>query len=90
MTLPPIYTLAEAAERLRMSKNALARIARRTGHCAETGRNLLFSETDLDAIWEAIRVAPGASVQGSVLGISEAELHKRAQAFLAGPPKRRL
>lgn len=55
-TLPTIYTLAEAAERLRMNKNALSRLARRTGHCSQAGRNLLFSEEDLLALWEEMRV----------------------------------
>ncbi|ODT69046.1 MAG: hypothetical protein ABS75_18520 [Pelagibacterium sp. SCN 63-23] len=59
-TLPKIYTLGEAAERLRLNKNALARLARRTGHCAEAGRNLLFSEADLLALWDEMRVEPKA------------------------------
>ena len=57
--LEKIYTLAEASERLRLNKNALARLARRTGHCAEAGRKLLFSETDLSALWQEMRVPKG-------------------------------
>lgn len=55
-SLEKIYTLAEASERLRLNKNALARIVRRTGHCSVAGRTVLFSEGDLKAIWDAIRV----------------------------------
>ena len=78
-----IYTLAEAAERFRMTKNALARLARRTGRCSQVGRDLLFSEADLAAIWESMRVAP-TKAQEAVLGRPEAEMHKRANAFLGG------
>ncbi|WMT90963.1 hypothetical protein [Pelagibacterium sp. H642] len=60
--LEKIYTLAEASERLRLNKNALARIARRTGHCSVTGRTVLFSESDLIAIWKGIRVEPTRKV----------------------------
>ncbi|WP_390888803.1 helix-turn-helix domain-containing protein [Devosia neptuniae] len=83
MTLDPIYTLAEAAERFRMTKNAVARLARRTGRCSQVGRHLLFSEADLAAIWESMRVAP-TKAQETVLGRAEAEMRKRAASFLGG------
>ncbi|MDF2810525.1 MAG: hypothetical protein K0S56_1556 [Microvirga sp.] len=51
-----IYTLHEAAERLRTTPRMLARIARRYGRCAEIGRSLRFSEADIAALWQAIRV----------------------------------
>lgn len=51
-----IYTLQEAAERLRTTPRALARIARGYGRCAEIGRSLRFCEADIAALWEAIRV----------------------------------
>ncbi|MDF2621312.1 MAG: hypothetical protein K0S00_3971 [Xanthobacteraceae bacterium] len=51
-----IYTLHEAAERLRTTPRVLARIARRYGRCAEIGRSLRFSEADIAALWQAIRV----------------------------------
>ncbi|SDH07787.1 hypothetical protein [Pelagibacterium luteolum] len=58
--LDKIYSLAEAAERLRLNKNALARLGRRTGNCSVTGRTVLFSEADLLAIWQEMR-APRSS-----------------------------
>jgi hypothetical protein len=65
MTLGQIYTLAEAAERLRTTGNALARLARRTGHCSQIGRDLRFSEADMEALWQELRVPAkaGRSVQ---------------------------
>ncbi len=57
MTLPQIYTLHEAAERLRMKPNALGRLARRKGLCAINGRDLFFSDRDLIDIAKIMRVA---------------------------------
>lgn len=84
MTLDTIYTLAEAAERFRMTKNALARLARRTGRCSQVGRDLLFSEADLAAIWESMRLVPTKAAQEVALGRTETATHKRAKAFLGG------
>lgn len=64
--LDKIYSLAEASERLRLNKNALARLGRRTGHCSVTGRTVLFSESDLLALWQEMRVAPTRRVERSV------------------------
>ena len=50
-----IYTLDEAASYLRTNKNALARVARRTGFCSRFGRTVLFSDSDLLAIWDETR-----------------------------------
>ncbi len=57
MTLPTIYTLHEAAEKLRIKPNALGRLARRQGLCAAHSRDLLFSGQDLNDIAEIMRVA---------------------------------
>lgn len=91
MTLPPtIYTLGEAAERLRMSRHALAKVARRTGHCSQAGRALLFSEADLAAIWLAMRVQPAEKGQeGPSLAVASIGLEERARALLARPSRRR-
>ena len=53
-----IYTLAEAANWLRLHPRSVTRIARREGLCARQGRDYLFSEADLTGIWEAMRVVP--------------------------------
>ncbi len=56
--LDQVYTADEAAERLRISKRAVIKIARMSGHCARVGRDYLFSEADLLAIWQDIREPP--------------------------------
>ncbi|MBY3386438.1 hypothetical protein [Rhizobium laguerreae] len=50
-----IYTADEAAERLRLTNRALIKIAREYGYCSRSGRDYLFSEADLLAIWQALR-----------------------------------
>ncbi|MCJ8051692.1 hypothetical protein GB928_004120 [Shinella curvata] len=53
--LDTIYTADEAAARLRLSNRALIKIARKYGCCSRFGRDYLFSEADLLAIWEVLR-----------------------------------
>lgn len=77
---PAIHTLEEAAARLRISKNALARLARRTENCSSIGRALLFSEADMAALWEAMRV-PASS--GRQVIPRERHMEERAKAFLS-------
>lgn len=57
-TLDRVYTADEAAERLRLHKRGLIKIARRSGHCSRDGRRYLFSEADLLAIWQDLREPP--------------------------------
>ncbi|MBS7546281.1 helix-turn-helix domain-containing protein [Ancylobacter oerskovii] len=54
--LGTIYTLEEAADRLRTTPRMVARLARRYGRCARIGREYRFSEGDLAALWDAIRL----------------------------------
>jgi len=85
--LDKIFTLAEAAERLRLNRNALARLARRTGHCAQAGRTLLFSESDLVAIWEEMRV-PAKPVKSEPSPYTSLlSPQKRSALFLMFRPK---
>ena len=83
MNLPTIYTLHEAAERMRLTPNALARLSRRTGHCSAVGRTLLFSEADLVALWESMRVVAKVPRNHQHAGYSEKVISEKAQAFLA-------
>ncbi|EZQ16788.1 helix-turn-helix domain-containing protein [Aquamicrobium defluvii] len=53
--LDSIYSADEAAERLRITKRALIKLARHNGHCSRSGRTYLFSEADLLAIWQDMR-----------------------------------
>lgn len=66
MTLDRIYKADEAAERLRITKRALIKLARKHGSCSRVGREYLFSESDLLAIWQAIREpATGSPFRGN-------------------------
>ncbi|MGO6684199.1 hypothetical protein [Rhizobium leguminosarum] len=53
--LDTIYTADEAAERLRLTNRAIIKIAREYGFCSRSGRDYLFSEQDLLALWEVMR-----------------------------------
>ncbi|WLR98658.1 hypothetical protein [Shinella sumterensis] len=53
--LDQIYTADEAAARLRLTNRALIKIAKKHGCCSRFGRDYLFSEADLFAIWEVLR-----------------------------------
>lgn len=53
--LDKIHTTDEAAERLRLSRRQLIKIARRYGLCSRVGQQYLFSETDLLGIWGVLR-----------------------------------
>ena len=83
---PIIYTLAEAAQKLRLNKNALARLARRTGHCSQAGRTLLFSEDDLLALWEEMRVRPDDRRVHTSPAFLSRDTRERALAFLVTRP----
>jgi hypothetical protein len=61
--LETIYTLVEAAEKMRLKPRALAAFARERGFCAVHGRTVLFSESDLVAIWEAMRCEPSPDTE---------------------------
>src|SRR5690606_11479829 len=90
-----IYTLGEAADYLRMTKNALARVARRSGHCSIAGRDLLFSESDLLANWDEIRWRSQNSNAGRngtsaapLLSGNEASQYTRALALVTKPKRK--
>jgi hypothetical protein len=88
--LGEIYTLAEAAEYLRTTKSAVARIARRTGHCSMFGSRVMrFSESDLLALWDACRVTTTMQRKRLPAGLSEEETHRRALELLAKPKRSR-
>ncbi len=53
--LDKIYTADEAADRLRLKRRGVIKLARTYGLCARFGRDYLFSESDLLALWAAIR-----------------------------------
>ena len=53
--LDKIYTADEAAKRLRLTNRGVIKLAKQHGMCSRVGRNFLFSETDLLALWDVIR-----------------------------------
>lgn len=59
--LGKIFTLDEASTYLRMSGRAIAKVAKREGLCTISGRDMLFSESDLLAIWDAMRCPSSSS-----------------------------
>lgn len=56
--LDTIFTTDEAAARLRLSRRGLIKLARTHGACSRNGRDYLFSEADLLALWQAMREPP--------------------------------
>lgn len=62
-----IYDLDEAAEYLRVTKQAVARAARRHGIGSVFGRDLRFSDADVKDMWDALRCRPNeGSLQTSI------------------------
>lgn len=57
-SLGNVYTLSEVADHLRMTNRAVAKIARAHGLCMISGRTMTFTEEDIVAIKQVMRVAP--------------------------------
>lgn len=53
--LDTIYTADEAAERLRLTNRGVIKLGKAYGLCSRVGRDYLFSEQDLLALWEVMR-----------------------------------
>ncbi len=53
--LDTIYTADESAERLRLTNRGLIKLAKRYGLCSRSGRDYLFSESDLLELWQIMR-----------------------------------
>ncbi|WP_457300031.1 hypothetical protein [Phyllobacterium sp. P5_D12] len=92
-TLENIYTLDEAAEKIRLKPRTLAKFAQDRGLCSVRGRAILFSEGDLVAIWEAMRVPAkgtfGVSGLPPQTHLSEARLMEKLRKLTAKKPRRR-
>lgn len=56
--LDTIYTAAEAAKRLRLTNRGVIKLGKEYGLCSRSGRNYLFSESDLLALWQVLREPP--------------------------------
>lgn len=81
-----IYSLQEAADYLRVSKQALARAASRSGAGARFGRDLRFNDDDVRVLWEAMRNRPTGGLECHPVSIplpderAYANLRKMAEA----------
>lgn len=53
--LDNIYTADEAAERLRLTNRGVIKLGKAYGLCSRRGRDYLFSEADIQALWEVMR-----------------------------------
>lgn len=77
--LRTIYSLQEAADQLRITKQALARAARRYGIGSVFGRHHRFTEDDLKAVLEAMKIR-GEETNPVAGKAAFQSLKKRAQA----------
>lgn len=59
--LDTIYTADEAAARLRLTNRGVIKLAKEHGLCSRSGRNYLFSESDLLTLWQVLREPPKVS-----------------------------
>ncbi|MBB2796899.1 UNVERIFIED_ORG: hypothetical protein GGD58_005818 [Rhizobium pisi] len=69
--LDTIYTAAEAAERLRLTNRGVIKLAKTYGLCSRRGRDYLFSESDVLALWEVLR-EPAKSPKPATVKIAPA------------------
>ncbi|MCL8385808.1 helix-turn-helix domain-containing protein [Xanthobacter aminoxidans] len=60
-TLGKIFTMEEAAAELRISRRALQDLVKDHPHYAQNGHRKLFSESDIRALWEAMRCHSSSS-----------------------------
>lgn len=91
--LDTIYTADEAAERLRLSNRGVIKLGKEYGLCSRRGRDYLFSEADLLALWEVLR-EPAKSPKPTPVKpyISDHRLYERLQKLTAkkkGPGRKR-
>tara|TARA_R110002020_G_scaffold53905_8_gene150516 strand:- start:37633 stop:37923 length:291 start_codon:yes stop_codon:yes gene_type:complete len=87
--LDTIYTADEAAERLRLTGRGVIKLAKQRGLCSRRGRDYLFSESDLLALWEVMREpAKIAKLTQAKPGLSGCQLQK-SLLKLSGKKKRR-
>lgn len=89
--LPNLHTLHEAADIMKLKPRTLAKAARKIGACSVFGRDILLSDEDIQAVWEANRVAPTTKrVARTTPTFSSYQIEKRLKKLLAPSDKRRL
>ncbi len=72
--LGKIYTLAEAAEYLRMSSKMVAKVGRREGLASMANGEFLFSDSDVVAIWNAMRCLPSNALHAPEANIGTSDV----------------
>ena len=78
--LDAIYTADEAAARLRLTNRGVIKLAKQHGLCSRRGRDYLFSEGDLLALWEVMREpAKGAFSKAHASAPSDLRLYETLQ-----------
>lgn len=50
-----VYTLSEAADHLRLTNRGVAKIAKQHGLCMVRGRDILFTDSDIEGIKDVLR-----------------------------------
>ena len=83
-----LRTLHEAAEFMKLRPRTLAKAARRIGACSGFGRDLLFSDEDIRAVYEANRIAPSVRSTPAKPSLSDYQISKRLQQLTARPKRR--
>lgn len=88
--LDTIYTTDEAAERLRLTNRGVIKLGKEYGLCSRSGRNYLFSESDLLALWQVLREPPKApTVKARVSDLRIYETLQKRTAKKKGPGRSR-
>lgn len=86
-----VYTLNEAAEHLRLTNRGVAKIAKQHGLCMVRGRDILFTDADIEGIKEVMRIAPslgahigspGPSKELDMTGRNKASVSEKARKLL--------
>jgi len=97
-----VYTLAEASAHLRLTNRGVAKLARRHGFCMVRGRDILFTDNDIENIKDVLRcpssytnaAAPigyqGLSKELDMTGRSKASVSEKARKLLTERSQKRL
>lgn len=83
--LDTIYTADEAAERLRLTNRGVIKLGKSYGLCSRRGRDYLFSEADLLALWEVLREPPKQPMPPTVKAAPLGDFWKK-NSWLFDPP----
>ena len=83
-----VYTLLEAATHLRLTNRGVAKLARQHGLCMVRGRDILFTDADIEGIKDALR-CPSNSTSAAKSGGSPAlSTDKKFEKLLAATTKK--